>query len=228
MFDFLVARGLTNEALRWADYNRARTLAEGLGLLSKKGSGESASSGCTSESPSGKTGRLLFYSLEEKQSYLWAVTAQKTVLFSLPSKTVIDAAVQRYRESMSGQQVVFRPATEDGIELYRTLVEPAQALLPKRWKGGHHSRWEPEQPEFRDTPGRRPETALLDRGRDDHERQFITLTGTYAKWRADGATQTTSDWKQRRTQPEIPGITEGCDAGGECCSTFSNVPAESC
>ena len=31
---FLVARGKTEDALRWADYNRARTLQEGLGLLS--------------------------------------------------------------------------------------------------------------------------------------------------------------------------------------------------
>src|SRR5262249_42488322 len=31
---FLVARGKPNEALRWADFSRARTLAEGLGLLS--------------------------------------------------------------------------------------------------------------------------------------------------------------------------------------------------
>jgi len=36
---FLVSRGLTNEALLWADYNRARTLAEGLGFLSNNGSG---------------------------------------------------------------------------------------------------------------------------------------------------------------------------------------------
>jgi tetratricopeptide (TPR) repeat protein len=31
--DFLVARGKTNDALRWADHSRARTLAEGLGRL---------------------------------------------------------------------------------------------------------------------------------------------------------------------------------------------------
>jgi len=76
----------------------------------------------------------LFYSLGEKQSYLWAITAQKNTLCPLPSKTVIDAAIQRYRESMSGQQVVFEPASQDGIALYRTLVEPAQALLPKNGK----------------------------------------------------------------------------------------------
>ena len=32
---FLVAQGKSDEALRWADYSRARTLSEGLGLLSK-------------------------------------------------------------------------------------------------------------------------------------------------------------------------------------------------
>src|SRR5260370_19373327 len=35
---FLVAQGKTDDALRWADYSRARTLAEGLGLLAKGGS----------------------------------------------------------------------------------------------------------------------------------------------------------------------------------------------
>ena len=35
---FLVARGRTDDALRWADYSRARTPAEGLGLLAKGGS----------------------------------------------------------------------------------------------------------------------------------------------------------------------------------------------
>ena len=38
---FLVVHGRTDDALRWADYSRARTLAEGLGLLT-----EGPSSGC--------------------------------------------------------------------------------------------------------------------------------------------------------------------------------------
>ena len=130
---FLVARGLTNQALRWADYNRARTLAEGLGLLSKNGSGSPPPLDAQGTAKR-ENGTLLFYSLGEKQSYLWAITAQKNTLCPLPSKTVIDAAIQRYRESMSGQQVVFEPASQDGIALYRTLVEPAQALLPKNGK----------------------------------------------------------------------------------------------
>ena len=33
---FLVTQGRTDDALRWADYSRARTLSEGLGLLSKR------------------------------------------------------------------------------------------------------------------------------------------------------------------------------------------------
>ena len=33
---FLVAQGKSNDALRWADNSRARTLSEGLGLLSKE------------------------------------------------------------------------------------------------------------------------------------------------------------------------------------------------
>jgi CHAT domain-containing protein/Tfp pilus assembly protein PilF len=128
---FLVAQGKIDDALRWADYNRARTLLEGLGLLSK-------------ESPNGRhpgppplnpreisrrsKGVLLFYWLGEKQSYLWAITPQKTTLFPLPPGADIEAMVQRYRTALKGPQDVLE-SSEDGRALYRTLIAPAQALL---------------------------------------------------------------------------------------------------
>src|ERR1039457_2129953 len=76
---FLVARGKTDDALRWADYSRARTLAEGLGLLPKK-----ASTGPPPLNPRQiarqANGAVFFYWLGETQSYLWAITEQKTTL----------------------------------------------------------------------------------------------------------------------------------------------------
>jgi CHAT domain-containing protein/tetratricopeptide (TPR) repeat protein len=126
---FLVARGMPDEALRWADHSRARTLAEGLGLLP---------SGASVEPPApngqklarGVKGTILFYWLGEKQSYLWAITSQKTSLFPLPGAAEIDATVQRYREALGGQDVL-ESADQDGRALYRELIEPARALLPK-------------------------------------------------------------------------------------------------
>jgi tetratricopeptide (TPR) repeat protein len=128
---FLVARGKTDEALRWADYSRARTLAEGLGLLAK-----GASTGPRSLNPGliarRAEGTVLFYWLGERQSYLWAVTPRKTSLFTLPPGAEIDAAVGRYRKSLSGPQDVLASADPDGLWLYRTLIAPAEALLVAR------------------------------------------------------------------------------------------------
>jgi CHAT domain-containing protein len=127
---FLVARGNTDDALRWADYSRARTLAEGLGLLAK-----GASAGPPPLDPGQLArrvgGTLLFYWLGEKQSYLWAVTPQKTSLFTLPAGAEIDAVAQRYRRALAGPQDVLTSADPDGRWLYGTLIAPAQALLKK-------------------------------------------------------------------------------------------------
>ena len=127
---FLVARGKTDDALRWADYSRARTLAEGLGLLAK-----GASTGPPPLNPRQiarrADGTLLFYWLGEKQSYLWAITPQTTSLFTLPPGAEIEAAVERYRRALSGPQDVVESADQDGRWLYRTLIAPAQALLKK-------------------------------------------------------------------------------------------------
>jgi CHAT domain-containing protein/Tfp pilus assembly protein PilF len=125
---YLVARGKTDDALRWADYSRARTLAEGLGLLTK-----AVSAGPPPLNPQQiarqAKGTVLFYWLGEKQSYLWAITPQKTSLFTLPPGSEIDAAVEQYRKALGGPQDVLESADGDGRWLYRTLIAPTQALL---------------------------------------------------------------------------------------------------
>ncbi len=125
---FLVARGKTNEALRWADYSRARTLAEGLGLLAK-GTSVGPPELNAQDISRRAMGALLFYWLGEKQSYLWAITPQKTSLFPLPPGSEIEAAVKRYREALAGPQDVLDSANQDGRWLYGALIAPAEALL---------------------------------------------------------------------------------------------------
>ena len=170
---FLVAQGKTDEALRWADYSRARTLLEGLGVLSK-GPSKASHAGPpplnSREISRRAKGVLLFYWLGEKQSYLWAITPQKTSLFPLPPGAEIEALVQRYRNALKGPQDVLE-SSEDGRALYRTLIAPAKALLGQR-EGLHHSRRQPQQPEFRDLDRRRPQAPLLDRRCRRGERQF--------------------------------------------------------
>jgi CHAT domain-containing protein/tetratricopeptide (TPR) repeat protein len=130
---FLVIQGRAENALRWADYSRARTLAEGLGLLTK---GKDAHAGPPSLSPSEISrraqGTLLFYWLGEKQSYLWAITPQQVRLFPLPPGAEIDSLVQRYRTALSGPQDVL--GSENGRALYRTLIAPAKTMLANNAK----------------------------------------------------------------------------------------------
>ncbi len=129
---FLVARGRTNEALRWADYSRAQTLAEGLGLL-PRGSDKTARAAPPAvnarQIARRVIGTLLFYWLGEKQSYLWAITPERTELFALPPGSEIEAAVQRYRRTLTGPQDVLASANQDGMALYGMLVAPAQAMI---------------------------------------------------------------------------------------------------
>jgi CHAT domain-containing protein len=126
---FLVARGKPDEALRWADHSRARTLSEGLGLISK-GAGDHAAAPTLNprEISRRAKGVLLFYWLGEKQSYLWAITPQKTSLFPLPPGADIESMVQRYRTALKGSQDVLE-SSEDGRALCRTLIAPAKPLL---------------------------------------------------------------------------------------------------
>jgi CHAT domain-containing protein/Tfp pilus assembly protein PilF len=131
---FLVTRGKIEEALRWADYSRARTLAEGLGLLSKDNHNRTGPPSLQpSEISRRAKGTLLFYWLGEKQSYLWAITPSITRLFPLPAGAEIDSLVQRYRKGLNGPEDVLS-SSEDGGALYRTLVEPAKALLAREAK----------------------------------------------------------------------------------------------
>jgi CHAT domain-containing protein len=127
---FLVASKKPDDALRWADNSRARTLAEGLGLLPK---GASAGPPPLNLQQIARRagGTVLFYWLGEKQSYLWAITPQKTSLFTLPPGAEINAAVERYRKALGGPEDVLESANSDGQLLYRTLIEPAQSLLRK-------------------------------------------------------------------------------------------------
>ncbi len=127
--NFLVAQDKTAEALQVADFSRGRSLSEGLGFLSKE----------TSFAPDvlnaqqiarGAGGTILFYWLGEAQSYLWAITPQKTGLFRLPPAEEIKTRVERYRKAIIDQRESSQIANDDGAALYRVLVQPAKDFLP--------------------------------------------------------------------------------------------------
>ena len=127
---FLVDRSKTTEALQVADFSRARTLSEGLGLLSK-GTSFAPELLNAQQISRHAGGTVLFYWLGEEQSYLWAITSQKVGLFRLPPAAEIKARVERYRKAIIDQRESSPTASDDGAALYRILVEPAKGFLPE-------------------------------------------------------------------------------------------------
>jgi len=127
---FLIAQGKTAEALNVADHSRARTLIEGLGQLQKNESVLPTALDAQRIARSAG-GAVLYYWLGQKQSYLWAITPQKTTLFQLPAASEIDTVVKRYRKALEKPQEGIESQNPDGIALYRMLVQPAQQVIAK-------------------------------------------------------------------------------------------------
>lgn len=127
---FLVERGRSEEALRWADYSRARTLAESLG-----GPPARTAFGAPPLRPReiarAVQGTLLFYWLGERQSYLWAISERTVRIASLVPRHEIDVVARRYRDALAGLPASSSAIQTDGLWLYRTLIAPAQAV----WSG---------------------------------------------------------------------------------------------
>ncbi len=130
---FLVEQGKNQEALQEADYSRARTLAEGLGALSKKPAATPSTLDARQIARQAEA-TVLFYWLGRESSYLWAITANHTTIYSLPPTAKIDAAVQGYRQALIDRQDVLSKANPDGRYLYDTLVAPARKLIPANSK----------------------------------------------------------------------------------------------
>jgi CHAT domain-containing protein/Tfp pilus assembly protein PilF len=121
---FLLKQGKTTEALQTAEYSRAQTLAEGLGLLQRSSSKSSATVNPL-QIARDVGGTILFYWLGPKQSCLWVVTKDQIRLFQLPPAPEIDAAVQNYRKALMGSRDVLQTANPEGTKLFDILVGPA-------------------------------------------------------------------------------------------------------
>ncbi|HWY57493.1 MAG TPA: CHAT domain-containing tetratricopeptide repeat protein [Terriglobales bacterium] len=125
---FLLQRGKTGEALQAAEYSRAQTLAEGLGLLQKSPHRVAAALD-PRQIARNAGGTILFYWLGPKQSCLWAVTRDRVRLFQLPPASEIDAAVQSYRKALLSPRDVLQTANPEGTKLFEMLVAPARQVI---------------------------------------------------------------------------------------------------
>jgi len=129
--DFLIASQKQEEALQLLDIGRAKTLSEGLEMANQLSNAHPERAVEVQAVARKVDGAILFYSLGEEKSYLWAVTPHHTQLFILPARAAIAAQVQQYQKAILKSSDPLREANETAKTLYETLVSPAAAMLPK-------------------------------------------------------------------------------------------------
>jgi CHAT domain-containing protein len=123
---FLIDHGNETQAMQVAEFSRARTLAEGMGIDAPK----SRIDVHQVQHSLHQNEVILAYWLSDKLSYLWVVTPSQNRLFRLPRRRDIDQAVESYNA-----QVQERRNLEDssgGSALYNMLIKPAESLLPPK------------------------------------------------------------------------------------------------
>jgi CHAT domain-containing protein/tetratricopeptide (TPR) repeat protein len=126
--EFLISSHHSEEALQFLDGARARTLKEGLGESVQ-------TTHVQAETPTQTARRLnaviLFYSLGPQKSYLWAIDRNGTHLFVLPPEGEITARLTSYQSDVLKSHDPVRESNADALWLYKTLVAPAEALIPR-------------------------------------------------------------------------------------------------
>ena len=120
--DFLVQHGRSGEALRIAELNRARTLAEELQL---------ESDGKFDPKTAAREANFvaLSYHLGHARSFLWVVTPAAVEIFPLPPAETIERAVDRYQRTFATARGSLEANGARGEELYRMLIAPAASAL---------------------------------------------------------------------------------------------------
>ncbi|MFC5865528.1 CHAT domain-containing protein [Acidicapsa dinghuensis] len=125
---FLVSQNKPDLALMTADQSRARTLAQGLGMMNEGKNPHLATVSAQAVARKADA-TLLFYWLGERQSYLWAVTPHGTTMFPLPAEKQITPLIERYNRDLLGTEDPVESGNTAGQQLYRLLVEPAEKLI---------------------------------------------------------------------------------------------------
>lgn len=127
--EFLVNSHRPNEALRLLDRARARTLEEGLGFADTETQALDKGVADAQVIARRLNATLLFYSLGPQKSYLWAITARATHLFSLPPSSEIQSLVAEYQKAILKSSDPIQARTPAALSLYAALIKPAAELI---------------------------------------------------------------------------------------------------
>jgi CHAT domain-containing protein len=128
--DFLIDARRPIEALQLLDHSRARTLEEGLRVGSDLPHARGKDVADAQTVARKLNARILFYSLGEKKSYLWAIGAGETRLFALPARKEIQSLVDEYQRVIQKSIDPLQTANPGAIALYEVLIKPAAAMIP--------------------------------------------------------------------------------------------------
>ena len=124
---FLIQRNKLGEALRIADFSRARTLTEGLGERIHPPDIR------TVQTLLKKSQVILFYGLARDESLLWVIMPSEIKLFRLPAKAEIDRKIEDYNKALLGSHASAK-GNRNGQALYEMLVKPAEQFIPHNAK----------------------------------------------------------------------------------------------
>jgi CHAT domain-containing protein len=128
--DFLIEARRPIEALQLLDHSRARTLEEGLGVVSDLSHTRGKDVVDAQTVARKLNARILFYALGPKKSYLWAISAGETRLFALPTRKEIQSLVDEYQRVIQKSSDPLQTANPAAIALYEVLIKPAAAMIP--------------------------------------------------------------------------------------------------
>lgn len=130
--ELLIAMNRPIDALRLLDGSRARTLEEGLEFAGEQQAHAQEQKVTDLQAVSRKLDAvILFYSLGREQSYLWAVTARETRLFTLPKEKDVQSLVEKHQADIQQGDDLLKTANPAAAALYATLIGPAAAMIPR-------------------------------------------------------------------------------------------------
>jgi CHAT domain-containing protein len=131
---FLIDSHRPIEALQLLDRSRARTLEEGLGFTAAEADARGKDVVDAQALARHLDAPILFYSLGPEKSYLWAITAHETRLFTLPKQKEIQSLVEEYQRAIQKSSDPLQTASPAALSLYEALIKPAAAMIPRGCK----------------------------------------------------------------------------------------------